>query len=78
MPEGPEIKLAADRIARAIVDQPIHEIFFAFNHLKSYETALAQARVVSVKPRGKALLTRFTNHLSIYSHNQLYGVWYVR
>lgn len=78
MPEGPEIKLAADRIAKAIVDQPIQGIFFAFDHLKSYETALAQARVVSVKPRGKALLTRFSNQLSIYSHNQLYGVWYVR
>jgi endonuclease VIII len=78
MPEGPEIKLAADRIAKAIVHQPITEVFFAFENLKSYESALCSEQVVSIRPRGKALLTRFSNGLSIYSHNQLYGVWYVR
>ncbi len=78
MPEGPEIKQAADKIAKAIAHQPIESISFAFDHLKSFESALAQERVISVTPRGKALLTRFSNQLSIYSHNQLYGVWYVR
>jgi endonuclease VIII len=78
MPEGPEIKLAADRIAKAIVNQPITAIEFAFDALKPYAPELAAARIVSVTPRGKALLTRFSNHLTIYSHNQLYGVWYVR
>jgi endonuclease VIII len=78
MPEGPEIKLAADRIAKAVVDQPIQQIFFAFEHLKPYEQTLATERIISVRPRGKALLTRFSNQLSIYSHNQLYGLWYVR
>ena len=78
MPEGPEIKQAADRIAKAIVDQPISQIFFAFEHLKPYEQTLATERVISVRPRGKALLTRFSNQLSIYSHNQLYGVWHIR
>ncbi|MBE9032028.1 endonuclease VIII [filamentous cyanobacterium LEGE 11480] len=78
MPEGPEIKRAADRIAKAIVNQPLTEVFFAFEGLKSYEAAFLESQVVSVQPRGKALLTRFTNQLSIYSHNQLYGVWYVK
>lgn len=78
MPEGPEIKQAADKIAKAIAHQPIESISFAFDHLKSFESALAQEHVISVTPRGKALLTRFSNQLSIYSHNQLYGVWYVR
>jgi endonuclease-8 len=30
-----------------------------------------------IEPRGKALLTRFDNGLTLYSHNQLYGVWRV-
>jgi endonuclease-8 len=78
MPEGPEIKQAADRIAQAIVRQPLVQVFFAFEHLKGYEPALAAEQVVSVQPRGKALLMRFSNQLTIYSHNQLYGVWYIR
>ncbi|MCM1985254.1 endonuclease VIII [Lyngbya confervoides] len=78
MPEGPEIKRAADRIARAIVHQPLTSIYFAFESLKSYESCLGAAQVIEVQPRGKALLTRFSNGLTVYTHNQLYGVWYVR
>jgi endonuclease VIII len=78
MPEGPEIKLAADKIAKDIVDRPLTEVSFAFDHLKSFEAELTAAQIVSVTPKGKALLTRFSNQLSIYSHNQLYGVWYSR
>ena len=78
MPEGPEIKRAADAIAKAILHQSITEIFFAFDHLKSFEDTLADATIIAVEPRGKALLTRFDNHLNIYSHNQLYGKWMVR
>jgi endonuclease VIII len=78
MPEGPEIKLAADQIGRAIAHQPIAEVFFAFEALKPYQETLTAEKVVAVEPRGKALLIRFSNQLSIYSHNQLYGVWYIR
>ena len=78
MPEGPEIKRAADRIAKAIVHQPITDLFFAFDHLKSYEQTLKPHEILSVQPRGKAMLIRFDNQLSIYSHNQLYGVWMIR
>ncbi|MEB3360251.1 MAG: endonuclease VIII [Synechococcales bacterium] len=78
MPEGPEIKRAADRIAGAIAHQPITEVFFAFDHLKPYEAKLTYQTVVAVEPRGKALLIRFGNGLNIYSHNQLYGKWMVR
>ncbi|MGK7890712.1 MAG: endonuclease VIII [Leptolyngbyaceae cyanobacterium] len=78
MPEGPEIKRAADAIAKTLVHQPITEIFFAFDHLKVYEPKLAEATVIAVESRGKALLTRFSNQLNIYSHNQLYGIWKIR
>lgn len=78
MPEGPEIKRAADAIAQAIAHRPLTGIFFAFDHLKPYEGMLKQQRVIAVQPRGKALLTRFDNQLNIYSHNQLYGQWLIR
>jgi formamidopyrimidine-DNA glycosylase len=34
--------------------------------------------VESVETRGKGLLINFDNRLSICSHNQLYGRWFVR
>ncbi|MGJ3248066.1 MAG: endonuclease VIII [Elainellaceae cyanobacterium] len=78
MPEGPEIKRAADRIAKAIAHRPTTELFFAFDHLKPYEQKLQGQTVLSVRSRGKAMLIRFENDLSIYSHNQLYGKWMIR
>jgi endonuclease VIII len=77
MPEGPEIKRAADKIAAAIVPYPVEEVWFAFDHLKGYESALKDRMVTAPEPRGKALLTRFDNGLNIYSHNQLYGKWVI-
>ncbi|MDJ0868652.1 MAG: endonuclease VIII [Myxococcota bacterium] len=78
MPEGPEIRLAADQVANAIAGEVASSVFFHHEHLKHFESLLTGERVLSVAPRGKALLTRFANGLAIYSHNQLYGRWYVR
>lgn len=77
MPEGPEIRRAADKIARAIAHRPVEEVYFAFEHLQPYENLFRGQTIVSVEPRGKALLTRFEDGLSIYSHNQLYGKWVI-
>lgn len=78
MPEGPEIRRAADKIAAAIVDRPLQEVWFAFDHLKPYAEGLTQQRIIAIETCGKAMLTHFSNGLTIYSHNQLYGVWMVR
>jgi endonuclease-8 len=77
MPEGPEIRRAADRLARVLVDEPIEEVRFAFPRLKRFDAILSGQRVVDLETRGKALLTHFDNDYSVYSHNQLYGVWKV-
>ncbi|MBB5358558.1 endonuclease-8 [Rhodanobacter sp. ANJX3] len=77
MPEGPEIRRAADALAAAVVGQPLRMIWFAYAELKSYEKALQGRRIEAITPQGKALLTRFDNGLTLYSHNQLYGVWRV-
>ena len=77
MPEGPEIRLAADKIAKVLVDKPILSFFFGLPDLARWEEDFASSYVISIETRGKALLTHFANGLTIYSHNQLYGRWYV-
>ena len=77
MPEGPEIRLAADRVANTIGGRVADGVFFAFEKLKSFERTLEGRRVVEVTSRGKAMLTRFEGGLTVYTHNQLYGRWYV-
>jgi len=75
MPEGPEIRLAADRIAKVLVGQPMAEVHFGLTDLKPFEKRLTGKTVTAVSTRGKAILTRFDCGLTIYSHNQLYGRW---
>lgn len=77
MPEGPEIRRAADRVERAIAGRAATAVHFAFPHLKKYQKRLAGKLVLSVETRGKAMLIHFDGDLSVYSHNQLYGRWYV-
>lgn len=75
MPEGPEIRRAADRLAEAVVGRPLVSAWFAFPALRRFHRSLPGRRITAVEPHGKALLTRFDNGWTLYSHNQLYGVW---
>jgi endonuclease-8 len=77
MPEGPEIRLAADRVAAALVGRTTTRVSFDFNRLKQYELLFTGFQVIDVKTRGKVMLTCFENDWVIYSHNQLYGCWYI-
>ncbi len=76
MPEGPEIRRAADRVARVLVDQVVEEAQLHLPALEALGGRLAGRTVSAVDTRGKAMLTRFDNGLTLYSHNQLYGRWY--
>lgn len=76
MPEGPEIRRAADKVAAILVDETIESVRFGLPQLRPFERRLAGRKVLAVDTRGKAMLTRFDNGLTIYSHNQLYGRWY--
>src|SRR5690606_12649137 len=75
MPEGPEIRRTADRLAKAVGGKRLASAWFAFPALKRFEKSLPGAVIESITPHGKALLTRFDNGWTLYSHNQLYGVW---
>ncbi|MBV8043527.1 endonuclease VIII [Pluralibacter sp.] len=77
MPEGPEIRRAADNLEAAIKGKPLTEVWFAFPQLKQYQLPLLGQTVTRIETRGKALLMHFSGGLTLYSHNQLYGVWRV-
>lgn len=76
MPEGPEIRLAADRVARVVEGRVIDEVRLELPALRRFEKRLTGRTVTVVETRGKAMLTRFDNGLTLYTHNQLYGRWY--
>lgn len=78
MPEGPEIKRAVDEIAKAVAGKTAERVEFGLPRLKRYQKVLSGAKVLSVEARSKAVLTAFDCGLTVYSHNQLYGLWYVK
>ena len=75
MPEGPEIRRAADALAEVLVGHRIEAVKFGLPRLRREAGRLRDHKVTAIETRGKALLTHFEHGLSIYSHNQLYGVW---
>lgn len=78
MPEGPEIKRAADAVAAAIEGRRLTRVELAYPPLAEYEEQWPGLRVEQVRSRGKALLIRLSNREILYSHNQLYGRWFIR
>ena len=77
MPEGPEIRRAADRIGRVLNGRTVERVEFGLGRLETWAPRLSGTRVSAVSSHGKAMLTRFDNGWVLYSHNQLYGRWYV-
>ena len=77
MPEGPEIRRAADRINKVLVGSEITESNFYYDPIKDKAKIIKNKNIVKVTSQGKALLIRFVNGWSMYSHNQLYGRWTV-
>lgn len=78
MPEGPEIRRAADRVGEAIAGKKATEVFFGLPRLEVFSEELSGRLVRRVEARGKALVITFAGDRHVYSHNQLYGRWYVR
>lgn len=76
MPEGPEIRRAADAVSDAILGKTALEVRFGLEPLKRFEPLLSGREVVRVSARGKAMLIGFDNGLTTFSHNQLYGRWF--
>ena len=77
MPEGPEIRRAADELGRALVGRVAERVEFLLPRLAAHGARLTGQRIVAVTPRAKAMLIRFSGGQTLYSHNQLYGRWQV-
>ena len=77
MPEGPEIRRAADKVARRLVESTLTSVRLPYPPISEFGEVIGNANVESVTSRGKALLMRFDNGLTLYSHSQLYGRWTV-
>jgi endonuclease VIII len=75
MPEGPEMRRAADELAAVLVGERPRSVWFKFPRLRRAATKLSGRRVLAVRARGKALLIDFAGGTTIYTHNQLYGKW---
>ncbi|NNC55490.1 MAG: endonuclease VIII, partial [Pseudomonadales bacterium] len=78
MPEGPEMQRAADQLAEVLLRRKSQLVKFGLDGLSQYENQLAGRRITDVRCRGKAVLLRFAGGRTIYTHNQLYGRWYLR
>lgn len=78
MPEGPEIHRQADRLRDVLEGRVAEEVFFEFEHLRRWIPRLSGRRIEHVQAQGKAMLVRFEDGPVVYSHNQLYGRWFVR
>ena len=77
MPEGPEIRLAADKIAEVLEDKVVEAVSFGQPKMMHHADDFKGQIVTHIETRGKAMLTHFNHGYTIYSHNQLYGVWKV-
>ncbi len=75
MPEGPEIRLAADKLERLLLNQPLVNVEVTMPGCEHIQERLTGCSVTGIETRGKALLTRFDDGTVMYSHNQLYGKW---
>jgi len=75
MPEGPETHYVADRLRGVLLGAPLLRVAFSLPELQRYEAKLTGHRVEAIDARGKVLLTRFDNGLTLYTHSQLLGHW---
>ncbi|STD18540.1 endonuclease 8 [Enterobacter asburiae] len=49
MPEGPEIRRAADSLEAAIKGKPLTDVWFAFPQLKPFESQLVSQTVTHIE-----------------------------
>ena len=77
MPEGPEIRRTADRISKVLIGKDIIESNFDYERINEKKKLVKNKNVKEIITMGKAMLIRFENDWTMYSHCQLYGRWTV-
>ena len=77
VPEGPEIHRVAARLNEALGGKTPDAIRFHYPPIARKARTVRGQAISRVRSHGKALLIDFSNGLTLYSHNQLYGLWYI-
>lgn len=77
MPEGPEIRRSADFLGEVLNQQTLVDVEIGLSSIEHHYDDIYNQTVKQVTSWGKAMLIQLENDLTIYSHNQLYGVWHV-
>jgi endonuclease VIII len=75
MPEGPEVRRAADSIQDAIAGSPIRFVSIQHPSLNGVKNKLIGQKLTHVETYGKAFVLCFNNDVRIYVHLQLFGKW---
>lgn len=60
-----------------MVGHKLKQVWFEDAELQARAPLLEASTVERVRTVGKAMLTQFSCGLTVYSHNQLYGRWYI-
>lgn len=75
MPEGDTVWLAAQRLHAALAGEPLVASDFRVPALATVD--LAGSRVLEVVPRGKHLLTRLSDGVTLHTHFRMEGSWHL-
>jgi len=75
MPEGPEVRRAADRIEKALRGKKIEKAELLHASLQEAGSLVFGSTLLRVDTYGKAFVLVFDSDVAIYVHLQLYGVW---
>ena len=75
MPEGPEVRRAADRIEKALRGKKIERAELVHTSLEDAGSLIIGSTLLRVDTYGKAFVLVFDSDVAIYVHLQLYGVW---
>lgn len=79
MPEGPTIRVTADKLRHALIDRPIERFECRYKKCVSegWSEKIVGQRVVDVRSHGKNLFIEFANGWVMYSHMLMWGSWHV-
>jgi endonuclease-8 len=75
MPEGPEIRRAADQVSRAIAGRRAEAVRFGLPALRRHQRTLTGRRIEAVESRGKALAEALgVSERTLYRKLRAYGL----
>lgn len=79
MPEGPTIRVTADKLRRALADRTVEQFMCRYKKglSEGWQEKILGQRVVDVRSHGKNLFIEFENGWVMYTHMLMWGSWHV-